>query len=152
MNLSIRIAENREEALEWAVALERWAAEIAPEFLGGPLEAGSVARMIERHFDVPETVLASARSSDGEWWGAVVTAPLEDPLTARRYPLIVVLHVDPRYRHRGLASQLVEAAADELARRGIPRIAARAAHNDDALISMSERWGFVRHFELMLRE
>ena len=29
---------------------------------------------------------------------------------------------------------------------------ARAAHNDDALISMGERWGFVRAWELMSAE
>jgi GNAT superfamily N-acetyltransferase len=129
------MAESREEALERAVALERWAAEIAPEFLGGPLAPGSLAKMIERHFGAPEMVVASAHSTEGEWMGALVSAPLEDPLTARRYPLIVLLHVDSRYRHRGIAGKLVAAATAELARRGIPRIAARAAPTTSALIS-----------------
>jgi GNAT superfamily N-acetyltransferase len=152
LNLSIRTAESRKEALERAVELERWAGEIAPEFLGGPLAPGSVARMVDRHFDAPETVVVSAHAPDGECLGMLVTAPLEDPLTSRRYPLIVLLHVEPRFRHRGVAGKLVAGAIEHLGRRGVPRIAARAAHNDDALISMAERWGFVRHFELMLRE
>jgi hypothetical protein len=39
-----------------------------------------------------------------------------------------------------------------LAERGMRVLAARAGHNDDALISMGERWGFVRAWELMLFE
>jgi hypothetical protein len=31
-------------------------------------------------------------------------------------------------------------------------LSARAGHNDDALISMGERWGFVRQWEMMVRE
>ena len=42
--------------------------------------------------------------------------------------------------------------AEQLAARGVRGISARVGHNDDALISMGERWGFVRHWELLLRE
>ena len=81
-----------------------------------------------------------------------LVGPLEDPLLESRLPLVLVLYVDSAVRHRGLAGLLVEAASRELADRGIPRLAARAGHNDDALISMGERWGFTRLWELMLRE
>ena len=39
-----------------------------------------------------------------------------------------------------------------LGQRGLRTLAARAGHNDDALISMGERWGFVRAWELLLYE
>jgi len=66
--------------------------------------------------------------------------------------MVLILFVSPSARHGGLAGALVEAATAELAGRGIPLLAARAGHNDDALISMGERWGFVRQWELMVRE
>jgi hypothetical protein len=47
---------------------------------------------------------------------------------------------------------LVERCRALLASRGHKRLAARALHNDDALISMGERWGFVRAWEWMLYE
>jgi GNAT superfamily N-acetyltransferase len=66
--------------------------------------------------------------------------------------MVLVLYVEPDARHRGVARALVEEATRLLAARGLRRLAARAGHNDDALISMGERWGFVRQWELMLRE
>ena len=63
--------------------------------------------------------------------------------------MILALWVDPDWRHRGLARALVGRVHDEL---GAAVIGARAAHNDDALISMGERWGFVRSFEVMFHE
>ena len=73
-------------------------------------------------------------------------------LSAERLPMVLVLHVDPQLRHRGIASAMIEQSRHLLASRGCARLAARAAHNDDALISMSERWGFVRAWEWMLYE
>jgi hypothetical protein len=51
-----------------------------------------------------------------------------------------------------VARALVHETARLLAARGAGTLAARAGHNDDALISMGERWGFVRSWELLARE
>ena len=67
-------------------------------------------------------------------------------------PMILVLHVETAWRHRGVARALLERVSELLAARGVRGLAARVGHNDDALISMGERWGFVRTFELMARE
>ena len=84
--------------------------------------------------------------------GLCLTVPFEDPLTGEILPMIVILRVDPNLRHRGIARALVDDARSILAERGHGILAARAGHNDDALISMGERWGFLRHWELMLHE
>ncbi len=55
-------------------------------------------------------------------------------------------------RHQGLAAKLVAEVSAVLRERGMMSLAARAGHNDDALISMGERWGFVRTWEMMVRE
>ena len=46
----------------------------------------------------------------------------------------------------------MEAAYDSLAMRGIRKLGAICGHNDDALISMGERWGFTRRWEILLRD
>jgi hypothetical protein len=47
---------------------------------------------------------------------------------------------------------LIQRALQILSDRGCPELAARVGHNDDALISMGERWGFTRLWEFILRE
>jgi ribosomal protein S18 acetylase RimI-like enzyme len=81
-----------------------------------------------------------------------LVGPLVDPLRGESLPTVLVLHVDPALRHRGVAHELIEEATRVLAARGLQRLAARVGHNDDALISMGERWGFVRSWGLMVRE
>jgi ribosomal protein S18 acetylase RimI-like enzyme len=123
------------------------------EFRDTPLPAGTAARFVARHFDEPESLLLVAESRPGAGdLGLCLVGPFEDPLTAERVPMLLVLHVDPAVRHRGLARALVDEARAVLSERGLESLAARAAHNDDALISMGERWGFVRQWELMIHE
>jgi GNAT superfamily N-acetyltransferase len=55
-------------------------------------------------------------------------------------------------RHRGLGSALVKETLRALAARGHATLTGRAGQNDDALISMGERWGFVRIWDLLVRE
>ena len=143
--------EDRDDALTAAEALEPAAAELSAEFRDTPLPDHTVRRLIERSFGRPETVLMEARGG-GQLLGTCLTAPFEDPLTGELLPMIVLLHVDPDVRHRGVARGLVEHTLRTLETRGLTELAARAAHNDDALISMGERWGFVRHWEMMLLE
>lgn len=151
MEPTIELVQDRALALAAAEDLERAAQELSAEFRDTPLPEATVRRLVERAFDRPETVLVQARAGERHL-GTCLTAPFEDPLTAEVLPMIVLLHVVPEQRHRGLARTLVERALRTLEARGLTELAARAAHNDDALISMGERWGFVRRWELMLLE
>ena len=151
--MNIRALEDRDEARALAPLLETYAAEAVDEFRDQPLPAGLGETLIERVFQSSHGVLLVAGDDAGAPpAGICVTAPLEDPLTGEVLPLVVLLHVDPAHRHRGLARALVAQAREILAARGHARLAARAGHNDDALISMGERWGYLRQWELMLSE
>jgi len=150
---ALREITERDEALELCSRLDRHAAEIQSEFRDEALPAGVSQRFIEQHLGADETVLLVAEFEPGSAdVGLCLVGPFEDPLTAERLPLILVLHVEPSLRHRGHAGRLVSEAGRILAGRGLGRFACRAGHNDDALISMGERWGFVRQWELMVRE
>ena len=151
MEPSLGIVEERAEALALAPALDACAAEFMGQFSDEPYPEGAAARLLERAFDDPATVLVKAEA-EGGWAGLCLVGPLEDPLLGTRTPLVLVLHVVSAWRHRGLGRALLERAAEELDRRGVGGLTGRVGHNDDALISMGERWGFVRNFELMQRE
>ena len=151
MKLTFRAITSLEEALEHAPLLDRCAEEALGEFRDDPLPADVSARFLCTHFDEPQSLLLVAER-EGELVGACLTGPFADPLTAEVTPMILILHVVPDVRHRGVARALVEDAVARLRERGAPTLGARAGHNDDALISMGERWGFVRSWELMVHE
>lgn len=151
MDVQIRPVSSLDEALTLTVLLDRCADESMAEFRDDALPPAVTRRLLERHYAHSTTLLLVAESDDGIH-GVCLTTPFEDPLTGEIVPMIVILHVDRDLRHRGIAAALVEDARQILAQRGHRAVAARAGHNDDALISMGERWGFLRHWELMLRE
>jgi GNAT superfamily N-acetyltransferase len=151
--VTTRQVELLSEALALAPALDRGLAERAREFQDEPLATGLARTFLGTHFDAPETVLVAAESEAGAAdLGLCLTAPFTDLVLGTRMPLIRVLSVSPAHRHRGIARALVDEVKRVLERRGIARLAAQVGHNDDALISMGERWGFVRHWELLLRD
>jgi len=153
MDPRIRNIEDPEEALALSTALEAYVAQATADVRDEPLPEGTCRRFFERCFDDRETVLLVAETQAGRAdLGVCITGPFEDPLVGTRVPMILVLFVSPSARHRGLAKALVDRVTEILERRGLPTLAARAGHNDDALISMGERWGFVRQWEIMLRE
>jgi GNAT superfamily N-acetyltransferase len=154
MNLRIRELTERSAALELSAEMDRAAAWSMAEFRDEPLPPGVSERFFARWFDAPECLVLVALDADAgdQRLGFCCTAPLEDPLTGERIPLIAILYVDPGARHRGVASALVRRARELLRERGQPALAARAGHNDDALISMGERAGFTRVWELMVRD
>ena len=153
MEVELRRIDSQSEAHSLSARIDAWAAAAFAEHRDTPLPARVGARFVARHFDAPETVLLVAESRPGAAdLGLCLVGPFEDPLTAERTPMILVLHVEPKVRHRGLARALLRHAREILVERGFASVAARAAHNDDALISMGERWGFVRQRELMLQE
>jgi GNAT superfamily N-acetyltransferase len=153
MKLELRQVTSREEALLLAPRLDAAAAGFHAQVSDEPFPEGAAARLVAERFDALETVLIGAFPPGGSSpLGLCLVAPFEDPLTLARVPMIVVLQVEAEARHRGVARALVEEAQAVLAARGLRVLAARATHNDDALISMGERWGFVRAWELMLFE
>jgi GNAT superfamily N-acetyltransferase len=153
MNTLLRRVETLDEALGMAPAIDAYAAQAMAEFIDGPLPEGVSRRFFTRHFAASESALLVAESAHGKAdLGVCITGPFEDPLIGLRVPMVLLLFVSPDVRHRGLARALVDAVTRVLEARGHEKLAARAAHNDDALISMGERWGFVRQWEMMLRE
>ena len=153
MKVQLRTIGSLEDALTHAPRLDGYAAEFMAQFSDEPYPAGSVERFLLEHFGEPEALLTVAvDESLDRIVGLCLVGPLVDPLLQARTPLVLVLHVEPDYRHRGLASELIDEVRAVLRARGIQRLAGRVGHNDDALISMCERWGFLRHWDLMLHE
>ena len=153
MELELRQVTSLQEALRLAPRIERAAAAFQAQFSDAALPRDAAARLLATRFDAPETALVAAfGAGSGDPVGLCLVGPFEDPLSLARTPMVLVLEVEERARHRGVARALVEHAQAVLAGRGLRVLAARAGHNDDALISMGERWGFVRAWELMLFE
>jgi GNAT superfamily N-acetyltransferase len=156
MKLALRTVSRLEEALTLAPLLDGSAAEFHAQCSDDPYPQGAAERFLRERFPSPATVVVVAEEEGaapgGRAWGVCVTGPFTDPLLGTTQPMVLVLHVDPALRHRGVARELVDQADSLLRSRGYPTLAARAGHNDDALISMGERWGFVRSWELMVRE
>ena len=153
MDVTLKILEAPDDALDLAGEIDRYTREATAEFRDESPGEGVGVRLVKRHFRAPECVFLTAHEKErGARIGMCVTVPMEDPLVGDQVPVVVVLHVHPEYRHRGLASHMVQAVRAELRTRGQSVLAARAGHNDDALISMGERWGFVRTVEIMVHE
>ncbi len=152
MNLRLRPLATLAEALDRAELFERATRESAAT-LGENWPDGAARRFLERQFERSETLVlvAEAKDEDG-WLGIAASAPFEDPLSLVVRPMLVTLWVEPRFRHRGIARALWLELARLVAARGAGRLVARAGTNDDALISMGERWGLVRHWELLSPE
>jgi len=153
MNLKLSTVEDLADARALGPLLQSAAEESGRSYREDPLPAVAAERFLDRAFGRPETLLLVARTAEGEPPVALVaTGPLTDPLSGESLPVVVALWVAPDLRHRGLARALVREARRRLAARGLERLAVRVSYNDDALISMGERWGFVRAWELMTLE
>ena len=140
--------DSLERALECAQSLDQAATATLAEIRHEPLEEGASARFLERSFDEAETVLLVATEEEKEV-GICLTGAWTEPLSGERLAGVLALYVDPGLRHRGIARALVTAAQEALNDRGISRLGARVEHNDDARISMGERWGWARGWEWM---
>jgi len=112
-----------------------------------------VERFLDANFDAPETVLMVAGSSPGASdLGLCLSGPFVDPLSGERLPMVLVLSVDPSVRHRGLARAMLDELREILHERSFAQLAARTAHGDDARVSMGERLGLLRAWEILVRE
>lgn len=153
MEVQLRLLDTLDDALALAGRLDLLAAEQQDEFRDEPYPEGAAAAFLRDELAAPETVLLVAERQPGAAdLGLCLVGPAQDPLTRERVPTLLLVHVHPEVRHRGLARALVEEAWSHLAARGATRFAARVGHNDDALISMGERWGFTRRWEWIERE
>ena len=153
MDVRIREHPSLDDALDLTAEIDRFAADALAEFRDVAPPPGLGERLLRRVLDSPEGLVLSAHlAGNGERIGWCVTGPFVDPLVGDTLPMVVGLFVQPEFRRRGLARALVRRARELLAERGRSSLAARAGHNDDALISMGERWGFVRAFEIMIHE
>jgi ribosomal protein S18 acetylase RimI-like enzyme len=147
MNLRVRPIELRPEAERLSTLLGAGLAATL-EALGEEPRAGLAERFLEHDLGKPEALFLVAEGPTGTV-GLLVTAPFADPATGESAPLVTALYVVPEFRHRGIARALFAEGKRLLHQRGKSRLLARAAHNDDVLISMGERWGLVRTWELM---
>lgn len=153
MQLELRPIGDLDEARALGPRLDAAAAEFQAQYSDEPYPAGAAARFLARAWAESETVLVAAFKPGARApAGLCLSGAHVDPLSGERVPMVLVLFVDVELRHRGVARALVERCRELLGARGHARLAARALHNDDALISMGERWGFVRAWEWMLWE
>lgn len=153
MEVTLKIHRSLDDALELAAELEAYAYQATREFRDDRPPPGTGERVLRRALEAREGVVLTAHlPGKDERIGYCVTAPLVDPWIGDTSPAVVALFTNSDFRHRGLAGQMVTAARRELEGRGLMTLAALAGHNDDALISMGERWGFVRVYEVMVRE
>lgn len=150
MEIVLKFLTSLDDALDLAPEIDRYARETLAEFRDDPPPAGTGERLLRRVLEAPEGLVATAGlPGNGDRVGWCIVGPFVDPLVGDALPMVVGLWVQPDFRHRGLARQLVAGAREELAKRGHSTLTARAGHNDDALISMGERWGFTRTWEIM---
>ena len=151
MNLILR-ALGIPEALQHEALLDEALGESSEALGQGSLPAGSARRLLESAAGRDETLVVGAGEEGGPPVAVCLAVPLEEPLTRASVPLIVALYVAPALRNRGIARTLVGEVRRLFSVRGIHTLSVRAGHNDDALISMGERWGFVRRWELLAYE
>lgn len=153
MDVILKILEARDDALTLSSDIDQYTREATAEFRDEATPDGIGVRLVREHFDSPHCIFLTATDArTEERIGLCVTVPFVDPLVGDAMPMVVVLSVHGDFRHRGLAKQMIGMLHEEFSNRGIRTLAARAGHNDDALISMGERWGFVRSYEVMVHE
>lgn len=152
MDIQLRRLRELEEAARLGPELDEYIAQATADFRDNAPPAGTGLKLLERSLDAPEGMVLVAETTAGERLGYCVVGPLIDPVVGDRWPMVLALWVHPEYRHRGLGGSLIKRVIADLQAAGGYALAARAGHNDDALISMGERWGFVRHWELMVHE
>lgn len=153
MDVTLRLLTTLEDTLDLAPALETYVQESLQDLRDDPVPEGCGERLLRRVLEAEEGLVLTAHLGEGgERAGFCLTGPLVDPLAGDALPMVLALWVDPAWRRRGLARAMVARVREELQARGQGTLAARAGHNDDALISMGERWGFVRAWEVMVAE
>ncbi|MFT7667491.1 MAG: hypothetical protein ACI8X5_000170 [Planctomycetota bacterium] len=152
MEVEIRTVETVDEARQHIEALRLGALEALQDLGLVEAPANFVETFLDNQFDKPETLLLIAEQTPGAAdLGFCLVGPHSDPLSGLLTPMILILSVNSSTRHVGLARSLAQEARRQLSARGYKQLAARCAHGDDALISMGERWGFLRTWEFLAK-
>jgi GNAT superfamily N-acetyltransferase len=153
MDIDLRTLTTFAEAQPYLEVMTARATETL-EALGAPdPEEGFFKACLEHALATDEGLVILAEPGEGgDPLGFCFVGPHTDPLSGQTTPMILVLSVTPDARHRGLAGALVQEAHRQLIRLGHSKLTARCAHGDDALISMWERWGFLREWEFLARD
>lgn len=153
MDVRLRTVEDPEVLRARAQEIAPLCGEMRAPWDGGEVDVEGLEERMRREATAREFIFVEAtpaeREADADRIGFAWTLPFEDPLGGHRLPMLVLLWVHPDWRHRGLARLIMEDARRQLEERGFPRLLARAGYNDDAVISMGERWGFTRAWEMM---
>jgi len=151
LKLDLSLVTEKQQALTLGQEFEPQVLDALESMLPSDPGSGALTAFLERAFDEPETLLLVARERGGERvWGLCLVGAFVEPFTAQRLPMMLALWVDPSLRHRGVARALQVEARRLLMERGQSAFCTRASYNDDALVSMAERWGYVRQWEWML--
>lgn len=149
MNLRLRTIDTRAEARGTKALLEQ---AVRAQY-GAEMKAETLAERVLAGLGPREALLVVAEPKELERPLALAASlPEEEPLTGVVRARLVLLYTDPSIRLRGVARALVGELRRALVARGVGELVALAAHNDDAVISMGERWGFVRTLELLSAE
>ncbi len=150
MEIDIRTVQTVDAAREHLALLRTSGLEALQELGLAVAPEDFMESFLASNLDDPQTLLLIAETSAGAAdMGLLLVGPQIDPLSGVRTPMILILSVESSARHRGLARALVREARRLLSRRGYSQLAARCPHGDDALISMGERWGFLRTWEFL---
>jgi len=138
------------ETLADAMELSEYLDKAATASLAGiehqAIQPGAALRFFEESLACDETGLWVARE-EGALQGICMTGAWVAPISGERMAAVLALYVNADARHQGVSRALVQAALAELRQRGITHLGARVEHNDDARISMGERWGWTRGWE-----
>jgi len=110
----------------------------------------SAAQLLgDRTYGSGESFLIVAQDDAKANKGFAVAVPFLDPLSGERRPLLLFLWVESGLRRHGIARAMVLELRRLLKLEGSKGLQARIPHGDDALLSMGERWGLVRQWEIL---
>jgi len=145
----LRQADGVGPYLQW---VEPAVGEIYPQERGP--ESGSSARnFLVKSLGQKESVyLLGREEKTGKFAGFLFIARREDSFLATSSPFAYLLFTHPDFRRLGLAASLLVEGEKVLKERGLTKLIAPATHNDDAIISMGERRGYLREREYMVKE
>ncbi len=152
MNLSLQEINDPADCEPLASLAQELIEHTMGELREEPVPSGRGLALLQGVLQSKAGVILRTIGSEGETIGLIVTGPMLDPLVGDETPMILLLWTADPYRRRGMSKRLIENAVEILGSRGLHSLAARAGHNDDALISMGERSGFIRSFEVLVRE
>jgi len=146
MNLSLHSLD-RTDSLPGLQALLLSAIQEADFWHTDPISAAQL--LGSRTYGSGESFLIVAQDEAKANKGFAISVPFLDPLSGERRPLLLFMWVESGLRRHGIARAMVVELRRLLKLGGADGLQARIPHGDDALLSMGERWGLVRQWEIL---